>query len=79
MPAKRSASEPHEQRRRQADDVQVVALDPLDERRAATLDRIAAGASLPLPERDVGREVARRELAERDGRRLVLDELPSRA
>ena len=38
----------HEQRGRQADDVQVVALDPLDEGGAEALDRVAAGAALPL-------------------------------
>ena len=55
-----------EQRGRQADDVQVVALDPLDERGAAALDRVAAGASLPLAERQVRGEVARRQGPEGD-------------
>ena len=58
--------EPDEQCGRQADDVQVVALDPLDERRAAALDRVAARASLPLAVREVVRELARRQLAEGD-------------
>ncbi len=42
-----------EQGHRQADDVQVVALDTLDERCAAALNRVGAGAALPLPGRDV--------------------------
>ena len=39
----------------QADDVQVVAFDALDERCAAALDRVAAGAALPLAAGDVQR------------------------
>ena len=46
--------------RREADDVQVVAVDPLDEAAAETLDRVAAGAALPLAARDVALELARR-------------------
>src|SRR5215210_5386969 len=38
---------------RKADDVEVVALDALDERPAAALDRVAARALLPLPAGDV--------------------------
>ena len=64
-----------EQRAGKPDDVEVVALDPLDEAAAEALDRVRAGASLPLaardvrarasssasePERDVGRARARR-------------------
>src|SRR5205823_4474825 len=45
---------PHEKRARKADDVQVVALDPLDEGAAPPLDRIGARAALPLAAREVG-------------------------
>src|SRR5579862_2373656 len=70
--------QPDEQRHRQADDVEVVALDPLDERRATALDCIAAGSALPLPARDVPRDVARCQLAERDERGLAVHLLPRR-
>src|SRR5688572_7075069 len=70
--------EADEQRRRQADDVQVVALDLLDEGGAAALDRIPAGASLPLAVRQVVGELTRRELPEGDARGVVLDDLPAR-
>src|SRR5581483_7959252 len=63
---------------RQADHVEVVAVDPLDERGADALDRIGAGAALPLAGRDVGRDVARVERPEHDARDLVLDLLPGR-
>ena len=55
----------HEQRGREADDVEVVALDPLDEAAPTALDRVAAGAALPLAVAEVVREVARVERAER--------------
>ena len=42
-----------EQRAGEPDDVEVVALDPLDEPAAEPLDRVAAGAPLPLAARDV--------------------------
>ena len=45
---------------RQADDVEVVALDALDERAAAALDRVAAGALLPLAAAQVPLDRARR-------------------
>ena len=45
---------------RQADDVEVVALDPRDERRAGALDRVAARAALPLAGGDVPVELRRR-------------------
>ena len=48
--------QPHEQSPGQADDVQVVALDPLDEARAEALDRVPAGATLPLAAREVVRD-----------------------
>ena len=66
----------HEQAAGQADDVQVVALDALDERGAAALDRVAARAALPLARCDVRGEVARRQRTERDERRRRLDDLP---
>ena len=37
-----------EERAREADDVQVVALDPLDQSTPVTLDRVGARAALPL-------------------------------
>src|SRR5919108_2334170 len=40
--------EAHEERGGEADDVEIVAVDALDEGGAAALDRIAAGAALPL-------------------------------
>ena len=43
-----------EERAREPDDVEVVAVDPLDEAAAEALDRVRAGAALPLPARDVG-------------------------
>src|SRR5436189_225416 len=70
--------ETHEARRGQADDIQVVPLDRPDERCAPSLDRVRAGAPLPLAGGEVGREVARRQLAERDARALVLDFFPAR-
>ena len=48
VPGEALGEQADEQRRRQADDVEVVALDPLDEARAEALDRVRAGASLPL-------------------------------
>src|SRR3954452_7702001 len=65
-----------EQRAGQADDVEEVAFDPVDETRAETLDRIAAGPSGPLARGHVVRELARRELAERHERRLRMELLP---
>jgi len=73
-----SRSAAHEQRRRQADDVEVVALDPLDESRAPALDRVAACAALPLGARHVPGDVARRQLAEGDERHLAVHLLPRR-
>src|SRR6476619_3437084 len=62
---------------READDVQVVALHPLDECGAATLDRVAACAPFPLAARGVPGEIARRQRAECDERRGELDVLPA--
>src|ERR671911_1852309 len=67
-----------EQRGRKPDDVQVIALDPLDERAAPPLDRVGARPSLPLSVREMARELPRRQLPEGDVRRLVLDHLPAR-
>src|SRR5262245_42491554 len=64
----KSGGEPH--------DVQIVALDPLDEGGAGSLDRIAAGAPLPFAQREVGSDLAVGERAEDDRCRLVLDDLP---
>ena len=50
----------HEQGAREADDVQVVAVDPLDEAGAEALDRVRAGAALPLARSRRTRRVARR-------------------
>src|SRR3954463_4845775 len=69
--------EPDEQGGGQADDVQVVALDPLDEGGAAALDGVAARAALPFEGRLVGRQVSRRERPERHRRVLGLDHLPA--
>ena len=49
-----------ERGRREADDVQVVAFDPLDERGAAALDRVPARAPLPLAARPRTRRAPRR-------------------
>src|SRR4051812_23018073 len=65
--------QPHEERGRQAHHVQVVTLDATDERGAAALDRIAAGAPLPLAERDIDAELPRGQFAELHPGRLVLD------
>src|SRR5436190_14848253 len=62
---------------READHVQVVAFGALDERGAEALDRIRAGAVLPLAARDVGGDVARGHGAERHAGDLVLDLLPA--
>src|SRR3954452_23124125 len=53
---------------REPDDVEVVALDPLDERAAAALDGVAAGALLPLAAAQVPVEHRLVERAERDAR-----------
>ncbi len=68
----------HEQRRGQPDDVQIVALDPLDEGAAAALDRVGARASLPLAVHHVHRQLTGRQLAKGDEGLLVLDDLPAR-
>ena len=50
-----------EERARKPDDVEVVALDALDEAAAEALDRVRAGAPLPLAARDVRGDELRRE------------------
>ena len=60
----------------EADDVQVVTLDALDERRAEALDRVPARAALPLTAAYVVRQVARRQRPERDHGRLAVQLLP---
>src|SRR5512132_2247873 len=67
-----------EKRRRQPDDVQVVAVDPLDERRAEALDRIATRTLPPLFADDVKAELARRQCPKRDARHGVTQLLPRR-
>src|SRR5262249_34969111 len=52
-------------RGREADHVQVVALDPLDERGPEALDRIAAGTIAPLLAHDVEAELPRGQRPER--------------
>src|SRR5262245_19772050 len=70
--------EPDEQRRGEPDDVQVVALDPLDERGAEALDRVRPRPTLPLAARHVPLDVARAERPERHERRLPPALLPVR-
>src|ERR1043165_4949769 len=53
-----------ENRRGEADHVQVVAFDPLHERGAETLDRVAAGAPAPLLACDVEAELPGRQRPE---------------
>src|SRR5438477_6671932 len=65
-----------EKRAGQTDDIEEVAFDPLDETRTQALDRVPAGASLPLARADVMRQLARRQLAERHERRLGVKLLP---
>src|SRR3954451_9446912 len=55
-----------ERRDGQGDQVEVVALDALDQRRAAALDRVAPGAALPLAEGQVPVDRLVVELAEGD-------------
>src|SRR5580700_10098733 len=72
MPCK----EPDEQGTGQADDVQIVAVDPLDETGAETLDRVGAGSPLPLACCQIALDVGGAERAEGDGRRLGVQLLP---
>src|SRR5262249_19004464 len=67
----------HQRRRRKPPDVEVVALDPLDERGADALDRVRARAPLPLSRHDVRRDVAGVERPEGHARDGVLDRLPA--
>src|SRR5919204_2171475 len=68
--------EADEQGSRQSDDVQVIAVDALDQRRAEPLDRVAARARVPLSASDVVSDVARRHLTERHARDLTATLLP---
>ena len=68
-----------EQRHRQPDDVQVVAFDPFDERRAPALDGVGARPPFPLAGRDIRGDVPPRQRPERDERRRRFDYLPVRA
>src|SRR5262249_54903253 len=77
-PAEPLSEHLHEQRRRKADDVEVVALDRADERGAGPLDCVPACPPLPLARRDVAPELPRRQLAERHLRRYSRDDLPPR-
>ena len=67
-----------EEGRGKTDDIEVVALDALDEGGAAALDCIAARSALPLAGAYVLGHVPRRQLPEHDLGLLVLDCLPPR-
>ena len=69
----------HEERARKTDDVEIVALDSLDEAAAETLDRIGACPSLPLAAVEVQLELGIGDRAKRDLRHRVLDDRESRA
>ena len=71
--------EREEERAREPDDVQIVALDPLDETSAEPLDRVPAGPALPLPALQVRRDELVGEPPERDGGDLVHDHVEFRA
>src|SRR5947209_12297305 len=76
QPGEALGEERDQRRRRKPDDVEVIALDALDERRAASLNRVPAGASFPFARREIRREVARSQSAERDEGRLRAQLLP---
>ena len=63
-----------EQRAGKPDDVQVVAVDPLDETAAQSLDRVRTGAPLPLPALEVRRRPSPARAAECHVGDLVADE-----
>src|SRR5262245_5391213 len=69
----------NEERPWESDDVQVVALEPLDEAAAETLDGIRAGPPLPLATRDVRAHRLGRERPEGDIGALVGDDVLARA
>ena len=79
VPAKRFVRSSDKERRRKPHDVQVVALDPLDERAAQPLDRIGARALAPLLGADVTGDVPGRQGPERDARRFAMELLPRRS
>src|SRR4029079_16990943 len=68
--------QPDKERRWEADDVQVVALDPLDQGTTQALDRIAARSSLPLAAPDVVGQVTCGQRSKRHLRRLAVPLLP---
>src|SRR5205085_11474676 len=70
--------EADEEGRREADDVQVVALDAADEGGAPALDRVRARPALPPARRHVRPQGARRQLPELDPRRPPADLIPPR-
>ena len=70
VPGEAFREQSHEQRAGQADDVQVVAPDPGDEVRSQALDRVRAGASLPLSRSEVRANVHVPRYAEGVGRGL---------
>src|SRR4051794_40485233 len=71
--------EAHEERPGEADDIEIVAFDAVDERTAAALNRVSACAALPLAGCDVRSELARRQLAEGDPRGDGGDDFPGRS
>src|SRR6476660_10160937 len=68
--------QPDQEGCREADHVQVVALDALDQSGAEPLDRVRAGTVLPLAARHVCADVARVQRTERDRRDLVVELFP---
>ncbi len=68
-----------QERTGQTDDVEVVAVDPRDEAATEALDRVAAGATLPLPAVEVQLELGSGDGAKRHLRHRVLDDGESRA
>ncbi len=71
--------QPDEQRGGKTDDVQVVALDPAHEPRAAALDRIGACAALPFAGGQVVVDLPRGQRTELHTGRVVLEQLDARA
>src|SRR5262245_36094958 len=67
-----------EPRPREADDVQIVAVDTLHQTRAETLDRVAPRAVAPLSALHVCRDLRACQLPERHPRHRVADLLPER-
>src|SRR5262249_61401649 len=76
QPGEPFGEQPDEQRGRESDDVQVVAVDPFDQTGAETLDRVGTRASLPLAGGDVRSDVAGGQRPEGDTGRLGVQFLP---